>query len=63
MIVLIELFSVYLFVEKINSSCLNNPCGTGKCFQINDPSVSHVCLCPNGEFGISCQSNDWILIV
>ncbi len=47
-----------MWIEKIDLSCSDNLCGSGKCFQINDPSFPHVCLCLNGEFAISCQSND-----
>ncbi|CAF4995957.1 unnamed protein product, partial [Rotaria sp. Silwood1] len=42
--------------EKIDSSCSNNQCGSGKCFQINDPSLPHVCLCSSGQFAVSCQN-------
>ncbi|CAF1216481.1 unnamed protein product [Rotaria sordida] len=42
--------------EKIDSSCSNNLCGIGKCFQINDPSLPYVCLCPSGQLAMSCQN-------
>jgi hypothetical protein len=46
---------VFLLIEKIDSSCPNNVCGTGKCFSINDPLLPYVCLCPNAKFAMSCQ--------
>jgi len=44
------------FLEKIISPCSKNPCNQGKCFQLNDPNIPFVCLCPNGQFGLSCRS-------
>ncbi|CAF4272394.1 unnamed protein product [Rotaria socialis] len=41
--------------EHIELSCSTNLCGAGKCFDISDPSFPYVCLCPNGNFGISCS--------
>jgi len=45
---------IYLFLEKIISPCSKNPCNPGKCFQLNDPIIPFVCLCPNKQFGLSC---------
>ncbi|CAF3620389.1 unnamed protein product [Adineta steineri] len=41
--------------EKIVSACEKNPCSPGKCFQLNDPNIPFVCLCPSGQFGLSCR--------
>jgi hypothetical protein len=48
----------FLWIEKIDSPCSNNPCGTGECFSINKPSLPYICLCQNRRFSISCQSNN-----
>jgi hypothetical protein len=40
----------------MDSTCSNHLCGTGKCFALNDPSLPYVCLCPNAQFAMSCQS-------
>lgn len=52
----------YLFLEKIRSSCSKNPCGSGKCFPLNDLTIPHVCLCPNREFGFSCPGEHNFLV-
>jgi hypothetical protein len=49
------IFSIYLFLEKMSTPCSRSPCNPGKCFQINDPNIPYVCLCPNGQFGLSCR--------
>lgn len=36
---------------------MNNICGLGKCFTINDPSLPYVCLCPNAQFAMSCEDS------
>ncbi|CAF4317367.1 unnamed protein product, partial [Adineta steineri] len=40
---------------KIVSACEKNPCSPGKCFQLNDLNIPFVCLCPSGQFGLSCR--------
>jgi hypothetical protein len=54
-------FSFYLFIEKIISPCSKSPCNPGKCFPLGDPIIPLVCLCPNGQFGLSCRSKHFIL--
>ncbi|CAF1277775.1 unnamed protein product [Adineta ricciae] len=41
--------------EQITSPCSKNPCNPGKCLQLNEPNIPFVCLCPNGQFGLSCR--------
>ncbi|CAF2970635.1 unnamed protein product [Rotaria sp. Silwood2] len=42
--------------EKIVSPCSKGPCNPGKCFQLDDRNIPFVCLCPNGQFGLSCHT-------
>jgi len=56
----IEYFYLFIIIDilvKISSPCSRNPCNSGKCFELNDPNIPFVCLCPNGQFGVSCYSS------
>jgi hypothetical protein len=46
-------------LERTQSPCANHPCQSGKCFELNDPAAPHVCLCPNGQFGLNCRTSSF----